>query len=104
MNALRERLKALRREAADTEQQAIEHDRTQGLLDALQRERASQQQRLAFGLQLGDRLERVPDPAVPGALRPGERTGHDIAEKAQQRIDNIDVELERVSTQGSSRA
>jgi len=95
MSNLRERIRNLRAEATGLEETAVEQDRTQGLLDALQRERASQQQRLAFGLQLGDRLERVPDPAVPGALRPGERTGHDIAEKAQQRIDNIDVELNK---------
>jgi hypothetical protein len=95
MSALRERIKALRKEAADLEPQAADQEREQAYLVALGEERRAAEQQLALGLQLGDGRETIVDP-IAGGFKLGERTGRDIALEAERRLEDITRELSRV--------
>ena len=98
MSAMRERIKALRKEAADLEPEADDQERKQAYITALHEERRAAEHWLAVGLQLGDGRETLADPVAPGGFKLGERTGRDIAFDAERRRDDIDAEIRRVST------
>jgi len=93
-----ERKEAARLRARLAELEESEEDRAlreaERYLTALREERRGQEQRLAHGLQLGDRYETT---LGPNGLKDGELTGRDLTLEAEKRLQAIDTEVDRVT-------
>ena len=89
-----ERVRQLRRDAAKLEAEAIEQDRRDSYLAALQRERAGITRQLEHGRRLGDRRETIQG---GGPFHTAVKTGTEIAAEAEQSLVEIDAEIARVT-------
>ena len=94
--SLRDRIRALRAEAALLEPQADEQERATAYVQALREERRGWEYRLAVARQLGAGRERIPAPFDPRGYVESERTGLDLAAEAEGGIEAVDAELARV--------
>ncbi len=95
---IRERIRALKAEAAQLETAASEEEHAQAYRDALQREREGVETALRAALALGDRRETVYAPLDPdGPWIPATKTGNETAVELERRLECIDWELRRVS-------
>ena len=90
-----DKVRKLRREAAELEAQAVEQERQADLMAALQRERAGVAAQLEHGLRLGDKREIIQGGGSP--FHQGVKTGTEIAREAEQSLAAIDAEIARVS-------
>lgn len=95
---IREKIKALRKEATELESRGVEEERREAYVSALRAERRSVEHSLAVAVRLGDKRERIPDPFSPGGFTEGERTGTEIAAHLNERLAAIDTELQRVTS------
>lgn len=87
-----ERVRKLRSQAAELEAEAVEQDRHDAYIAALQRERAGVEAQLAHGLRLGDKRETIQG---GGPFHTAVKTGTEIAAEAEQALRDIDAELSR---------
>jgi hypothetical protein len=88
-----ERIRALKNEAAELEQQAADEDRDNAYIAALREERVSWERRRDIALSFGDQRERLQTPA--GTIE-AEKTGYERALEAEDAIAGIDAEILRV--------
>jgi hypothetical protein len=91
-----ERVRQLRRDAAKLEAEAIEQDRHDSHIAALQRERAAMAAQLENGLRLGNKREIIQGGGTP--FHVGIKTGDEIAAEAERSLVEIDAEIARVTT------
>lgn len=95
---LRERIRALHREAASLETAAAEEEHARDYREALHEERAAVEGALRAALALGDRRETAYAPHdVDGPWIPATKTGNETAVELQHRLECIDGEIRRVS-------
>jgi hypothetical protein len=87
-----EKIRQLRHDAAELEAQAIDQDRRDSYVAALQRERAGVAAQLEHGLRLGDKRETIQG---GGPFHTAIKTGTEIAAEAEQALRDIDAELLR---------
>ncbi len=106
MSGIRERIRNLRAEATGLEEAAGEQERAENYRTALRAERHTVEQHLARARSHpADERELLPNPfGHDGADVHSAKTWGQRSAELERRIDNIATELERVGTQGSSRA
>ena len=95
---IRERIRALKAEAASLELPADEEQRQQNYRDALQQERDGVEAALRQALALGDKREVVYAPHdIDGPWIESTQTGLERAAELQHRLECIDWEIARVT-------
>jgi hypothetical protein len=97
---IRERIKALRREATDLEATAVEEGRAENYRTALRAERHTVEQHLARARSHpADERELLANPFSPmDAAVEASKTWGQRAARLEQRINNIATELDRVTS------
>lgn len=93
--SVRERIRALRKEARELERASDEQERAESFVDALKNERRGYEARLRRALQLGEKRERIPDGL--GGWTEAEESGTQLAARLERRIADVDIELKRCS-------
>jgi hypothetical protein len=98
MSSVRERIKALRKEATVLEETAVDEDQAEQYRTALHEERALVALNLArANSHAADEREALPNPFAPnGADVHAVKTWGERAADHQRRLDAIDAELDRV--------
>jgi hypothetical protein len=98
MTPIRERIRELRAEASQLETAATEQDRATDYLAALGRERAGVEAAIRTARALGDDREKLYAPSAPfGPWVDSIKTGSQVADELELRLECIRYEIRRVS-------